>query len=665
MRLESVDCFYRVSTVNAAFRFFLLYLQTILIFLAMFFVLRILLLSQNLSLVETADLKDLVRGFWIGARFDLRMASYAVFPIIFIPFLPFRNYRYFCLTWITTFVGFYLLFGLIELEFYGEFQQRLNILVVQYLEEDLSTITGMIWNGFPVLRYLSVWLLLTILIGYGFSRLIHTVVRPTRWFIATPLVILLLLVSVLFARGTVRSGPPLRWGDAYQSEVMFVNHLGLNGSFTLIKALIDRGPSAKHSKWRTSFSRSQALEITRSLLLSGQDEIIDAIQKPVLRRKTTDSPAKNLNVVVILMESYSGQFVGALGNKSGVTPEFDRLSQEGLLLTNAFSNGTHTHQGTFATLACFPNLPGYEYLMQQQEGMNEFSGLTSLVPDYNSTFVYNGDFRWDNQVGFFKNQGMDKFIGRDDYVNPVLRDGVWGVSDEDMFNRAEVELDRLSVDGNFLVYLQTLSNHIPYNIPLHESFEPITNEGDLSDRLTAMKYSDWALGQFFRNIRNKPYYKDTIFVVLGDHGFGTDNQLTEINLLRFHVPILIIAPGLHPGTSSIITSQLDVIPTILGLMQSPVPHQCWGRDVLVLPDDDHGFAVIKPSGSEPTMAILKQDRILTFDHDLGSHLYELQMYPEPKAKLIDEPFVSQTMRQQLEAFVQTALQSLEDNTAGS
>ncbi len=106
----------------------------------------------------------------------------------------------------------------------------------------------------------------------------------------------------------------------------------------------------------------------------------------------------------------------------------------------------------FATVACFPNLPGYEYLMQQPEGQNLFSGLPVLLNHrrFNDIYIYNGHFSWDNQQGFFRSQGMSNFIGRDDFRDPIFIDPTWGVSDEDMFNRALQELDRMPTDKPFL-----------------------------------------------------------------------------------------------------------------------------------------------------------------------------------------------------------------------
>ncbi len=366
--------------------------------------------------------------------------------------------------------------------------------------------------------------------------------------------------------------------------------------------------------------------------------------------------------MVILMESFSGQYVGALGGDLDVTPEFDKLAEEGVLFTRFFSNGTHTHQGIFATLSCFPNLPGYEYLMQQPEGRNRFSGLTRLFPSYGGVFVYNGDFNWDNQRGFFTNQGLAHMVGRFDYESPRHIDPAWGVSDEDMFSRAIQELD--GMDEYFVAYLQTLSNHLPYSLPKPLRFDPVDDADGYSERLTAMKYSDWALGEFFRNARQRPWFDNTIFVILGDHGFGNRHQLTEVNLLRFHVPLLIIAPGLAPDVRDRVGSQVDVIPMILGLMGRPIRHQCWGRDLMHLQDGDEGFAIIKPSGNEPTVALVDDEYVLTFDHTRGDHLYRYDL-AEPAAHPVRDGALSLEMQRRLKAYVQTATTSLRQNTTGN
>lgn len=641
--------------------------------LFVFFVLRVLLYTYNIERVESASFMEVVDSFVLGIRFDLNVSAIACLPLAFIGLTSSRSYRNFCLYWLGFSVAVVLLLGLMELQFYSEFQQRLNSLVLQYLKEDFSTVMTMVWYGLPVVTYTGAWLLATVLVWKVIRILGQRIyAKPAQTgLVNLPLVLLLLVVAIISSRGTLRSGSPLRWGDAYQSQNMFLNHLALNGTFTFFNALISENTNSIDARWLKASPDDEALTITRNLVVTESDRLVD-IEKASVRRihtpASTDSGKSSnsnpLNIVIILLESYSGRFTGALGNEFGVTPELDKLAEEGVLFTRFFSNGTHTHQGIFATLSCFPNLPGYEYLMQQPEGRHHFSGLTSLLPDYESLFIYNGDFSWDNQFGYLRNQGFNQFIGRDDFVNPVYVDPVWGVSDEDIFQRGVEEWGKLEQVSPFYLILQSLSNHMPYSLPEPLAFEPITDHGELSQRLTAMKYSDWALGEFFRKVKASDQYADTLFIILGDHGFVVKTQLTEVNLLRFHVPMLMIGPGLQKMQGKqidIVASQVDIIPTIVGLLGKPVQHQCWGRDLFDLPEDDKGFAVIKPSGDQSTVALVKGNKVLTWDYQRGSHLYELDLSPQPKVKPVSDSKDEERMTRELRSFIQVAMKSLVEN----
>lgn len=480
------------------------------------------------------------------------------------------------------------------------------------------------------------------------------------------------MICVVAARGTLRQGPPLRWGDAYTTHSMFANHLGLNPVLSLYNAAKTTFSDHRDNVWKATLPSNEAQQITRDLLLTARDQLIDADSAAIRRINlaTAETQLKVRNVVVILMESFAGRYVGALGSKDQITPEFDKLSKEGLLFTRFFANGTHTHQGMFASMACFPNLPAFEYLMQSPEGGNQFSGLPQLLSarGFQDAYVYNGDFAWDNQQGFFSNQGMTHFVGRNDYVNPVVSDPTWGVSDQDMFDRSIIELNQLKGDKPFYALLQTLSNHTPYALPNVLPTTAVTGHGSLDLHLTAMRYSDWALGEFFKKAKQQPWYNDTLFVVLGDHGFAAPEPMTEMDLYRFHVPMLMIAPGIQQlfGTeNSTVASQVDMVPTIMGRLGDDVQHQCWGRDVLTLPKDDPGFAVIKPSSSDQTVALIKNERIVIKPKDMDARVWTYQLGVNPHSAPARPDTDDAQLLQQLNAYIQTATASLLDNTAGA
>ena len=637
------------------------------------------LLAYNHALIADTPAATFVEAFLNGARFDLRLIVYLCIPLsLSLLSSGAMRARRLHVAWLTLATSLCLFFAVAELNFYREFHQRLNSLVFQYMQEDLSTVLSMIWNGFPVLRLLLVWALATLLLAWLFRR-IEQATRASdhaalpRWPARTAVFVILLLICVVAARGTLRSGPPLRWGDAYTTDSMFANHLGLNGTLTLVDAASNYFSDQRDNSWKATLPEDEALQITRDMLLTPRDHLIDA-DKAAVRRVYTPPAEGQLpqvrNVVVILMESMAGRYIGAMGNRDGITPNFDALAREGLLFQRVFSNGTHTHQGMFATMACFPNLPAFEYLMRMPEGSHQFSGLPQLLSarGYDDIYVYNGSFSWDNQSGFFGNQGMRNFVGREDFVDPVFIDPTWGVSDQDMFARGADELARLGRQGKpFYALLQTLSNHTPYALPENLPVERVTGHGSLDEHLTAMRYADWSLGQFFARARQEPYFKDTLFVVLGDHGFGNDEQISEMDLSRFSVPLLLIGPGVQEtfgSGSTTVGSQIDVVPTIMGRLGQPVQQQCWGRDLLALPPGDEGVAVIKPSGSDQTVGLVTGDRILVKPRDREARLYRYQLGHDARAEAIDDEPARSELERKLSAFVQTATSSLLGNTTG-
>lgn len=639
---------------------------------------RALLLARNHELAAGIPGSELATAFLIGLRFDLIIAGYvAVIPALALALpgglRPRRRY----VAWFAAMTALLLFVGVVELDFYRQFHTRLNSLAFQYLREDPGTVTSMLWNGFPVLRYLLLWLGLSLLGLYGYGLIDRLTQRPaaaTSWRMRIPVFGLALLLVLIACRGTLRFGPPLRWGDAYHSTFVFANHLALNGAFTLAKAVQNNDSSSVAKPWLTALPAQEALDITRDLVWTASDRPLATDHAPLLREHQPSPAGKPpRNVVFIVMESFSGELVGALGHHLDVTPEFDKLTAEGVLFERFFSNGTHTHQGMFATIACFPNLPGFEYLMQQPEGAHQFSGLGNLLSarGFDNLYVYNGIFSWDNQNGFFRNQGFTRFIGRDDYVNPTFYDATWGVSDLDMFTRAAAELAAMPTDKPFFAVLQSLSNHTPYHLPDPLPFAPITDQGELNERLTAMKYSDWALGQFFAMARRAPYFDETLFVVVGDHGIGMADQITDIDLGRFHVPALLIGPGLRARVGARVAtvgSQVDLVPTAVSLLGAPVVHQCWGRDLLSLPAADPGFAVIKPSGSDRTTAIIRDDRILVRNVDGSERLYRYQMLPRTAATPRTDAEGGRekaAMSMQLSAYVGTAIRGLLADRTGA
>ena len=640
---------------------------------------RLLLFVWNSDMAETSTFSEILMGFLVGLRFDLVVTSIGLLPMALAMFLPVGLvHRQFWKGWLMVIAGAMVMVALVEPVFYAEFHSRLNSVALQYMKEDAVTVLSMLINGTPFFTLLAVWLLCLLGLFIVFTKLNHRFSERARgninlfnWLPQVFVAVLLLVLVIISARGgTIRSGAPLRWGDAVHSQNTFANHLALNGVYTFAKAAERLGEKDHRDEvWLNKLDNQKALEIARDMVMGDNETLLNP-KALALYRETKPKrvlPENVNNIVIILMESFSSRFIAAEGNQEKITPYFDDLAKEGVLFTRAFSNGTHTHQGMFATFACFPNTPGNEYLMQAPEGNTTFSGYAAIMRSLgykNNAYIYNGAFNWDNQEGFFGKQGITHFVGRDDMIDPVFIDPTWGVSDEDMFNRSLIELDQMNDTGKpFFAMLQTLSNHMPYAVPEKLQIEEVPGD----QRMTALRYSDWALGKFFEAAKTKPWYNDTLFVLVGDHGFSVNQILTPGDLLRHHVPVLMIAPGLRAAVGSEIDkvmSQPDVVPTAISLFGKPFAQQCWGRNILALDENDPGFAIIKPSGNQPLVTLIEGSKALVKQPDLDPELFTFNLGPKPSATRIEEAQVEEGMYERLAAYLQTAMRSLYNHSVG-
>ncbi len=605
--------------------------------------LRLALLQRNIVLAEQIPSAILTMSFLTGMRFDLAISSYMLIPL-FVALMVFKGRSRSRVIWLfcIIFQAAFLL-GLAEAEFYSEFESRFNTLVFEYLSHP-NIVAEMIWEGYPVVRYVLLWMLLAAFFAFMVRRLFHFFFssdEPGYPSLSRILGSMGMLVLMVFASRGGFGHEPLRWGDAFFSESTFANHLALNGMFSLGRSVWDKIYS-KQAFWTKAMPVEEAFKDVRELLFLPDESDMHDKDHPILRRGASSSEAmkhkasssKPMNVVVILMESFSGRYVGALGAREGLTPEFDRLSERGALFERAFSNGTHTHQGVYASLCSFPHLPGYDYLMKMMEANQEFSSLPGLLKaqGYQTLFLYNGLFSWDNKEGFFRHQGIDRFIGSGDYVAPTFVDPVWGVCDYDVFSRANSEFSAMSSKGPFLGVILTLSNHQPFNLPSPLPFERIETGSPMDGRHNGIRYSDWALGEFFRQARQEEYFQNTLFVITGDHGFAVPPMITDLQLSRFHVPLLFYSESLF-GSEGLrrneVASQVDIVPSVLGLLGLEVPHQSWGRNLFSPVFQDEGFALIKPSGGEETVGFVRGNRILIMSPKRSPHIYRYSFGSTP------------------------------------
>ena len=397
------------------------------------------------------------------------------------------------------------------------------------------------------------------------------------------------MLCIFGARGGF-SQSTLNWGKAYFSEYAFANQTALNGVFTLGKSIDLVRKDNKKGKSQVSriFTNEELKQNIREYIGTNKDKFLS--DKNVLLRETkTGKEIKNYNVVIVLMESFMGDTVGALEGDPDLTPNYNKLAEEGVLFTNFYSNGNRSNRGILSVLTGFPSQYG-KSILKKPVGQKPFISLSQLLKErgYSTHFMYGGDIEFDNMKGFFEINGVNNFISKDNF--PLKERTIkWGVPDNKLFERAVNYFG--SLKEPFFAEIFTLSNHAPFDID--ENFKKYTEE-DYPDfeRYNAFRFADYAIGEFVNAVKDKEWSKNTIFVFVADHGENRRKPI-DIDWKKFSNPLVIWTPGgqLTPRKIDTAGSQLDLLPTIMGILGGDYIQSSWGKDLLS--DDANGrFAYV-------------------------------------------------------------------------
>lgn len=669
----------RPSFFAAALRTLLPAWWLLLTWAALFELMRVVLIVFTWSHHGDATMPLIWQSLLRGIRFDLAIGAWLVLP--FALWMIWRDaagrterrfvYGAFAL------IALPLVFALVaEVEFYKEFQMRLGPLAYEYFStkaEHNAIVLGMVWHGYPVVRWTLVCLLLWAIFVWLARRQFQKRNAPANLAQHVVATLCLAALTVIAIRGGVQH-TPIRWGNAYFSQSTYANQMTGNGLWSLMDA--GRHSAGGHDLakgWKRKMPVAEAIKRAREIVLLPGEKLVEPEKYPLLRV----SPPNGLllkqpsNVVVVIMESFTARFNDAIGAGFGATPYYAALAKEGILFDRAFSSSTHTAQGVFGTLCSFPNLPDYERPAKGPIGEQPFRTLPQIFKEngFATLFLYNGLFSWDNKEGFYRHQGVERFIGQYDFINPTHVDKDWGPCDFDVFNRAVEEFSGLAAKKKkFFGIVLTLSNHAPFDLPTVAGLERITAGGEQNARINGVHYADWAVGQFMASARQQEWFNDTLFVFVGDHGFGIPPNLTEVSLLHMHVPLLFYAPALFGGRHEVrhyTVGQMDILPSVIGLMGFDTPHQAFGRDVFRLNENDPGHTYVKRVG-EPMLGWIQGDKILIGDVGMNPRLHTLNLGFPPSASedlSAANPVETAQMQRDLAAFVVTGVDTIQRRLA--
>lgn len=622
----------------------------------MFGAFRATLLAARHQFLNGSGPGDLLNCFLVGTRFDAVPIGYALLPLAAVlslaPAGAFarRSFKRGVAAYAATIATVALAVEIAGAYFFLHFGYRLNWLAIAHWGHFRESAIY-IWNAYPV-WLLAILMVVAFLAFRGLFRrafwrdgVRQEAHLPARAVLAGVTVAL----CVVACRGGVNHRP-LEQNSAYFTANRVLNQLTLNNFFTLFHAARSNISPAEDEKDLYSFPpTARAAEVAAEMLIqAGQTPLGDAAN-PLWRRSDISSPRQDRNVVIILMEGMAGGPVGALGFSPSHTPCFDALCREGTFFERMYAVGPCTSRGVVGVLCGHPDIGGLSVL-KRDLAQGKFLTLPAILRSrgYQTLFIYGGDPGFDNMQGFLAKGGVDRFYTEKD-MGASEQVGNWGVPDELIFAKAHEAFERLG-ERKFFALILTVSNHPPFEIPPGR-VETLSGESEEIKTINAYRYADWALGRFFDQARQAPYFKNTIFVLVSDHGRFLD-QARLVDVPGYRIPCLIYAPGiLAPRRISTIASQVDLAPTILALLGGTYEHCFLGRDVLSVKEGE-GFAVIH---DEDRFALVRGDMALVLSPRNEGTLYRVGPGSmEPVAIGPDNGQETGTMKLQLLSYYQMA-----------
>ena len=479
-----------------------------------------------------------------------------------------------CCVWLGASLVAIIFLELATPQFLIEYDSRPNRLFVEYLVYPRE-VTAMLWNGYRGLLLLTAaglvgltWFVARHFKQYAFAA--------NDWRKRTVLLLWPVVVVVMFVmvRSSFQHRPANLATFAFCDDAM-VNSLVANSAYSVLSAAYGSKNEAQSSAMYGAMPQAEMVQRVRAGMgVPLADFTSDEL--PTLRRQlATVRRAKPLNLVIVLEESLGAGFVQQLGGLP-ITPNLDRLANQGIWFDQLYATGTRSVRGIEAVVAGFPPTPALS-VVKLSKAQQSFATLASVLQQsgYRSEFVYGGESHFDNMRAFFLGNGFNSVVDRQDFTTPKFV-GSWGVSDEDLFDKAHERISALHAgDRPFFTLVFSSSNHTPFEFPdgRIELFD--TQKQTVHN---AVKYADHALGQFIAQARSSAYWADTLFLVVADHDTRVyGDELVPVS--KFHIPGVILGSDLPARRIDSLVSQIDLAPTLLSLMGIDGEHPFAGRDL--------------------------------------------------------------------------------------
>lgn len=548
-----------------------------LLLIAIYFAFRVALLLLNLDRVGETTAWEVFQAFVMGVRFDIVTIGFVIaIPTIVLTIFSFFGKKSRLFEQIYTIVltvCFTITFGICaaDIPYFDQFFDRFNITAFEWMATgDSAFVFKMIFEEPTYILMLLPVLGCGFVFWYFANRILKystgwESVNYWRYSIYTVLLGGLVFIGM---RGRLNEKSPIMVGTAYFGNNAMLNQLGLNPNFTLARSYLDsKDPD------------------NQSICFMSDDEAIAIVQKylsieepyedfPIARKIINDSVSNDYNVIVVIMEGMSYNKTAHGGSTLNLTPFLDSLMDKSLSFNNCYTTGTHTYCGIYSTSVSYPVI--FRNHALKHIPVLQYDGLAATLQKngYQTAYFTTHDKEFDNVAGFMAQNGVERIVSQADYPASEVKTTL-GVPDDYMFRFAMPIFDEMaSKNMPFCVTMMTASDHGPFYVP--EYFK--SHHDDV--RYQIIEYADWSLRRFIEMASEKPWFDNTLFVFVADHGAVLDTDYS-IPLSYFHTPLVFYMPGkLQPRENKAIASQMDIFPTVMGILGKNYVNNTFGIDLL-------------------------------------------------------------------------------------
>lgn len=540
---------------------------------------------------KTAELSatEIVNVFLYGAKMDASFTAY----ICIIPFACFLLQAFFIKFNYEKLVHYYTIILIVlicfltitDLEIYSAWGYRLDNTPLQYFNnpKEMAASAGDV----PVFLLIFIFVATIVFSLWSYKKLIKKILyqgEKKRSFLSIFFSLFCLVVLFVPIRGGLTQ-MPLSHSSVYFSKKLFANHAALNVPWNIMQAILNNSNTNNPYVYSSENAAKKRV-----------DSLYSPLANPALILLNTQRP----NIIFLILESYTSKLIGCLGGQKEITPNIDSIAGEGMLFTNIYASGTRSEKGLVAILSGYPSQPATSIILTppKTEKLPHLN-LDLKKLGYNSAYYYGGEISFSNIKSYVLNAGYDRIISKSDFDKKEYN-SKWGVHDHVLLNKFFKDIN--TEQQPFFYTLFTLSSHEPYDVPFAPKF---TGNDELTKFKNSMYYTDASIGNFIRQAKQQHWWKNTLIVMVADHGHRLPGEDAVYAANKFKIPLIFSGGALRQvhSINNNIGSQTDIATTILQQMNISTINYKWGKTLLdsskqfAFYNFNDGFGYVSPSGT--------------------------------------------------------------------